>query len=416
MPNKKAIYCMSEVVTDKERVREVVERGVESVYPNKELLMKKLSSGERIRLYCGFDPTAPALHIGNAIALLKLAQFQALGHEVIFLVGDFTGLIGDPTGKKAVRRQLTSDEITENARHYKEQASAYLNFTGDNPAQILFNSAWSRKLNLEDLINLSANFTVQQMIQRDMFQVRLKEEKPIYLHEFLYPLLQANDSLVMDVDLEVGGNDQMFNMMCGRDLLKAVKGKEKFVLTMKLLADANGQKMGKTEGNAVFLDNSAEEMYGKVMSWPDEVINSAFELCTTVSQEELAAISGRLKQGDNPRDLKARLAWEISSLNHGPALADTARAKFVSTFQKKEIPVDMATWQAKKSKYNIVDLLIETGLADSKNEGRRLIEQGAIKIQEGGEFVVVKDVKLELGLKMETVISRGKRQFVRVTR
>lgn len=407
---------MSEVVTDKDKVLEAVSRGVESIFPSQELLIKKLSSGERIRLYCGFDPTAPALHIGNAIALRKLAQFQALGHEVIFLVGDFTGLIGDPTDKKAVRQQLSSQEVQDNARYYKKQASAYLNFTGPNPAKILFNSAWNKKLNLSDVIGLATHFTVQQMIQREMFQVRLKDEKPIYLHEFLYPLIQAHDSLVMDVDLEVGGNDQMFNMMCGRDLLKTVKGKEKFVLTMKLLADANGQKMGKSEGNAVFLDNSAADMYGKIMSWPDGVINSAFELCTAVSREELREISASLEQGENPRNLKARLAWEITSINHGAAAADSAQEKFVNTFQKKETPVDMETWQAKKSKYNIVDLLVEIGLAESKTTGRRLIDQGAIKIKIGGEFTVVKDAKLELGLKMETIISRGKRQFVRIIR
>jgi len=208
----------------------------------------------------------------------------------------------------------------------------------------------------------------------------------------------------------------MFNMMCGRDLLKSVKGKEKFVLTMKLLVDSKGQKMGKSEGNAVFLDNSPDDIYGKVMSWPDDVINSAFELCTAVSAEELKQIASSLEQGENPRNLKARLAWEITKINHGSDEADAAQNKFINTFQKKEAPEEIETWQAKNDRYNIVDLLVEVGLAESKNEGRRLIEQGAIKIQEGGNHIVIKDPKLELSLKMDTVISRGKRQFIRIIR
>ena len=407
---------MSKVVINKDKVREVVTRGVEAVYPSPALLTKKLMSGERIRLYCGFDPTGSALQIGNTIALRKLAQFQELGHEVIFLVGDFTGMIGDPTDKKAARRQLSEQEVKSNAVFFKKQAAAYINFSGPNPAQILFNSTWNKKLKFSDLIDLSARFTVQQMIQRDMFQARLKDEKPIYLHEFLYPLVQAYDSLVMDVDLEVGGNDQTFNMMCGRDLLKSVNGKEKFVLTMKLLTDASGRKMGKSEGNAVFLDNSAADMYGKIMSWPDEVILSAFELCTAVSVKEIERIALSLKKGGNPRDLKARLAREITAINHGSGAADLAEQQFINTFRKKEEPADIAVWQAKRDKYNIVDLLVETGLVGSKTEGRRLIEQGAIKVRAGGGFIEVKDAKLELGLKMETVVSRGKRQFVRIIR
>jgi tyrosyl-tRNA synthetase len=237
---------MVKVITDENLIDEFLERGVERIFPDKESLRKKLISGEKIRVYCGFDPSAPALHIGNAILINKLGELQKLGHEVIFLIGDFTGMIGDPTDKTAVRKKLTREDVLENARSYKKQASGYLDFEEVNPASVKYNSEWSDKISFRDLIELSSNFTVQQMLQRDMFQKRIEEDKPIYFHEFLYPLAQGYDSVAMDVDLEIGGNDQMFNMLCGRDLMRSIKNKEKFVLTMKLLADDTGKKMGKS--------------------------------------------------------------------------------------------------------------------------------------------------------------------------
>jgi tyrosyl-tRNA synthetase len=419
---------MPRVITDKQQVEELLTRGVENIYPGKENLKKKLLSGEKIRLYCGYDPTAPALHIGNAISISKLGQFQALGHEVIFLIGDFTGIIGDPTDKKAARKKLTREEVLANAANYKEQASAYLKFTGDNPAKIMYNSSWNDKLNFRDLIELSSNFTVQQMIQRDMFQERLKEEKPIYLHEFLYPLTQAYDSVVMDVDLEIGGNDQMFNMMCGRSLLKALKNKEKSVLTLKLLADESGKKMGKSEGNVVFLDEPANDMYGKIMSWPDGVIVSAFELCTLVPLAEVKNIAKSL-QGEqaNPRDFKMKLAFEITKINHGPEAAEAAQTHFINTIQKKEIPADkdIPQYSVSKAKNSLIDLLVETKLAKSKTEARQKISEGAIKIKiesrakknNQEEMAVVSDVKSEIDFSAgiaSVILQKGKFTFVRV--
>jgi len=409
---------MSQVITDKKQIAELLTRGVEKIYPSYQELEKKLLSGEKIRLYCGYDPTASSLQIGNAVSLNKMAQFQALGHEVIFLIGDFTGLIGDPSDKKSVRQQMTRAEVLANARDYQKQAAAYLKFAGDNPAKLMYNSVWNDKLNFKDLIELASNFTVQQMIQRDMFQERLKEEKPIYLHEFLYPLTQAYDSVAMDVDLEIGGNDQMFNMMCGRDLLKTLKNKEKFVLTVKLLADENGKKMGKSEGNAIFLNESSNNMYGQAMAWPDGVIIPAFELCTGVSGAEVAAMAHDLQKNKiNPRDLKMKLAWEITKINHGVQAADEAQESFIQTIQKKEVPADLVSWTAKKDCYNLIDLLVETKLTDSKSEARRLIEQGAIKIKESaGDFSVIKDIKKEVEIKGELIIQRGKFHFVKVVR
>jgi len=410
---------MSEIVKDPKMIAHLLTRGVEKIYPSYQDLEKKLLSGDKIRLYCGFDPSANSLHIGNAIAINKLAQFQALGHEVIFLIGDFTGMIGDPTDKKAARKKMTREEVLKNSADFQKQASAYLKFDGKNPAKVMYNSTWNDKLNFSDLIELASNFTVQQMIQRDMFQERLKEEKPIFLHEFFYPLTQAYDSVAMDVDLEVGGNDQMFNMMCGRSLLKSIKNKEKFVLTLKLLTDDTGKKMGKSEGNIVFLNVSANDMYGQIMSWADGLLSSAFELCTTLSIDELNQIKESLKNNSvNPRDLKMRLAYEITKTNHGEREALAAQENFINTVQKKEIPSDIASFKASKDIYNIVDLLVETKLVTSKTEARRLVEQGAIKIKslDGKSEEVIKDVKKEVKINEDIILQRGKLQFLKITK
>ncbi|MFH0840820.1 MAG: tyrosine--tRNA ligase [bacterium] len=326
-------------ITDQKQIKDILERGVEKIYPDPEKLSELLKSGTKLKIYCGFDPSAKSLHIGNAVLINKLAQFQALGHEVIFLIGDFTGMIGDPTDKQAVRKTLTRKEAKENSKNYKAQASKFLQFSGSNKAKLMYNSKWQDKLNFKDLIELASHFTVQQMIQRDMFQERLKTEKPIYLHEFLYPLAQGYDSVVLDVDLEIGGNDQMFNMMAGRNLMKQTNKKEKFVLTLKLLVDGDGNKMGKTTGNALFLDIDAQNMYGIIMSWPDDVIALGFELCTKVPFDKVKEIKKQLADPNiNPRDLKMKLALEITKIVHGEDKANQAREHFVSTVQNKEIP------------------------------------------------------------------------------
>ena len=399
------------VVKDPQRIEEVLTRGVELIYPEKDQLRELLSSGKRIRLYCGFDPSAPSLHIGNAIMINKLSQFQQLGHEVIFLIGDFTGMIGDPTDKTAARKQLSKEEVVKNSQYFKQQASVYLDFEGDNPARVEYNSAWLSKLSFEDIIELSANFTVGQMIQRDMFQERMKREKPIHLHEFLYPLAQGYDCVVLDVDLEVGGNDQMFNMMAGRDLMRALKGKEKSVLTCKLLADSEGKKMGKSEGNAVFLDGEAKDIYGSVMSWSDGVIVPGFELATQVPMAEVEQMEKDLA-GDsvNPRDLKMKLAFEITRMIHGQDVAQEAQDHFVRTVQKKETPEEIELKKLPESIYNIAELLFLVGLAPSKGEARRLIEQGGVKLD--GQNLA--DSKQEVDISEQRLIQKGKRSFLKV--
>ncbi|MBU1292409.1 tyrosine--tRNA ligase, partial [Patescibacteria group bacterium] len=335
------------------KIEEVLTRGVENIYPNKEALEEVLKSGKKIKLYCGYDATAPTLHIGHAITLKKLKQFQNLGHEIIFLLGDFTTMIGDPTDKTATRKKLTREEVSENMKSYKEQAGKIISFEGENPAKVLYNSEWNDKLTFIELIELASNFTVQQMIQRDMFQQRIKDDKPIYLHEFLYPLTQAYDSVAMEVDLEVGGNDQTFNMLAGRDLMKAVKNKEKFVLTTKLLVDSSGVKMGKTEGNIVNLDEKPNQMFGQIMAWSDELIIPGFELLTDLD----------VKKIDNPRDDKAKLAKAIIEIFYSKKEAEEAEKEFEKIFKKKDKPTKIPIAKVSRGDYKIADLLFQIGLS-----------------------------------------------------
>jgi len=402
-----------QVNTDEKAIDEVLTRGVEQIFSKTEDLKKLLMSGEQIKLYCGFDPTAPSLQLGNATLIKKLSQFQKLGHKVIFLVGDFTALIGDPTDKSSARPKLTKEKIEENLLNYQKQASVFLDFEGENPAEVKFNSEWNDKLNFRDLIELSSNFTVQQMIQRDMFQKRIKEEKPIYLHEFLYPLAQAYDSVAMDVDLEIGGNDQMFNMMRGRDLQRVVNNREKFVLTMKLLADDDGKKMGKSEGNAIFLDEKAENIYGIVMSLTDGFIANTFELMTDKPTEEIEEIRIQMKEGTiNPRDLKMQLAFELVKIIYDKQEAEKAQQAFVDQFQNKSIP-DNLVEKTGTTGLDLLNVLVEIGLVSSKSEARRKMDEGAVKLDE--EKITDHKYQLKFGDKEEKILKLG-RKIVKLCR
>jgi len=391
---------------DEKAIGEVLTRGVEQILPDKEGLKKLLMSGKQIKLYCGYDPTASSLHIGNAISIKKLSEFQKLGHKVIFLIGDFTTLIGDPTDKSAVRPKLTKEKIEENFKNYQKEASVFLNFEGENPAEVLFNSEWSDKVGFRDLIELSSNFTVQQMIQRDMFQKRIEDKKPIYLHEFLYPLAQAYDSVAMDVDLEIGGNDQMFNMMRGRDLQKIINNREKFVLTVKLLADDGGKKMGKSEGNAVFLNQTPEDVYGAIMSWPDGFIANTYELITDKPMGEIEEIRKQIKDGlVNPRDLKMKLAYEIVKIFHNEEKAKIAQETFVEQFQKRGVPENIAEIKIQSSK--IVDVLIEVDFVSSKSEAKRKIDEGAVQID--GEKITDINYKFDFKEGQSKILKLGRK-------
>lgn len=394
------------VNTDSKKIELLLTRAVEAVYPTKEFLEKELKSGKRLTLYCGFDPTAPTLHIGHGIQMLKLRQFQELGHKVIFLIGDFTGMIGDPTDKTSARQKLTHEQVIENSKHYQKQAAAVLDFDGDNAVEVKYNSTWNGKLSFGDVLELSSHFTVQRMLERDMFEKRMKEQKPIYLHEFMYPLMQGYDSVAMDVDGEVGGNDQTFNMLAGRDLLKDLKQKEKFVVTTKLLTDDSGKKMGKSEGNMIAFSDTPEDMFGKIMRWPDGIIVRGFELCTVVPLEDIKEIESKLKKGENPRDLKMLLAFEVTKTFLGEEAAKKGKDRFISVIQDKEKPADMP--EIKPSAYDVVTVMVEGGLAVTNSEARRSIEQGGVKVND--EKVKSIDEEVAPG----SVVQKGKRFFVRV--
>ncbi|MBI5728604.1 MAG: tyrosine--tRNA ligase, partial [Candidatus Magasanikbacteria bacterium] len=359
----------SPVIIDADKIALVLERGVENIYPQKEFLASLLQSGKRLTLYTGYDPTAPTLHIGNGVSLLKLRQFQELGHKVIMLIGDFTGMIGDPTDKTAARQKLTREQVLANCQEYQKQASAILNFGGDNPVVIKYNSDWLGKMNFSDVLELTSHFTVDRLLERDMFEKRRQEEKPIYLHEFLYPVMQGYDSVAMDVDGEVGGNDQTFNMLAGRTLMKDLKNKEKFVLTLKLLTDPTGKKMGKSEGNMVAFTDTPADMFGKVMSWTDGMIVLGFELGTRVPLSAVHEMEKEMAAGANPRDFKLRLAFEITKTFLGEAAAQKGREYFQNVIQRKDRPVDMPAIQP--SVNDIVTVLVESKLCSSKSEARR---------------------------------------------
>ena len=387
------------VITDEKKIDEVLSRGVENVYPSREEVKKTLLSGKTLSIYNGIDPTGPSLHIGHGSTLLKLRELQNLGHKIILLIGDFTGRIGDPTDKSATRKQLSVKEVKENLKSYTKQAGKILDMKN---VAVRFNSKWLSKLSFEEGLEIAAEFTLQQMIERDMFEERIKKGQPIHLHEFFYPLMQGYDSVAMNVDMEVGGNDQTFNMLVGRTMMKS-RGKEKYVLTTKLLVDPTGKKMGKSEGNMVTLDDSGNNMFGKVMSWPDSLINPAFEICTRVPIEEIKKI---MESG--PLDAKTRLAYEVVKLYNGEKEAEKAEENFVKTFQKKEIPDEM---EEIKGEGLMGELLVQNKVVESMSQWRRLVDERAIKKLSGKEETKITDYKQGAG---PGVYKIGKRKFIKI--
>ena len=391
-----------------EKIEEFLTRGVENVYPNKEFVKKQLLSGKKLKMYMGIDPTGPTLHMGHAVPLKKLKEFQELGHEVILLIGDFTAMIGDPSDKAATRKQITKKQVLNNCKIYKKQAATFLKF-GLFGAKLKYNSQWLAKMNFADVLNLASKMTVQQMIERDMFQKRIEENKPIYMHEFLYPLMQGYDSVAMDVDGEIGGNDQTFNMLTGRNLMKEVSGKEKFVITMKLLEDPSGKKMGKTDNNAVSMLDSEFEMFGKVMSWTDGMILPALEICTNVSNEDIEKYKKDLANGINPRDIKIVLAKEIIKVYYNQEKADKAEKNFIETFQKGGLPENIEEIKTEKGK-PLAEFLVASKVVSSKSDFRRLITENAVSNAVSGEKI--NDVNYKI---TESITLRvGKKRFVKI--
>lgn len=361
------------ISTDKQMIETVVTRGVERIFPNEDFLRSRLNSGEQLTIYLGIDPTGPTLHMGHMIPLIKLAQLQKLGHKIILLIGDFTARIGDPD-KSQARKQLTHEEVLENAKLYQSQAAAVLDFDGDNPAELKYNNDWLGKMNFADVLGLASQMTVQRMLDRDMFRRRVDAGTPVYIHEFMYPLMQGYDSVAMNVDGEVGGNDQTFNMLVGRDLQKnQTSPKEKFVIPMKLLVDNNGEKMGKTTGNMLSFLDSADEKFKKIMTWSDGMIVNGFELLTDVDLNE---IQSRLDKGENPRDVKFDLAHAIVARFHSDTEAVTAKQSWINDVQQDNTPADIP-------EISLLQNIIETlaaGTGDSKSQIRRSLREGAVKV------------------------------------
>mgnify|MGYP001599451066 FL=1 len=367
------------------RIQEFLTRAVDDVYPSREALADELRSGKRLTAYLGIDPTAPDMHIGHESQLHKLRRLQELGHRVILLVGDFTARIGDPSDKSAARQRLTHNQVLQNAQSYRDQANKILDLDNpDNPVEMMFNSEWLDQLKFDEIVELAAEFTVQQISQRDMFQRRFEEGKPVYLHEFLYPLMQGWDSVAMDVDIEIGGSDQIFNMLVGRDLMKSHRGKGKFVVAGSLLVDPSGKKMSKTEGNMITLGDRPEAMYHKIMMWSDQIVPRALELCTAISMNEIRAIEAKMMSGElDGLSAKRYLAKTLVTELHSSEDAVIAEASYNAVTQghvdKEIITIQLETGAT------IIDALVASGLTTSRGNARRLIEQHGVRID--GETV-----------------------------
>lgn len=398
---------MSKIIIDEKKIDEFLERGVSEIFPSKMALKEKLMSGERLRIYQGFDPTGPYLHVGHAIGIRALRILQELGHEVVFLVGDFTSKIGDPD-KGSTRKTLTDDEIEKNMANWKKQAAQLINFEGENPVRFERNFKWLSKLQLEDVLKLMSNFTIQQILQRDLFKKRLKEDLPLNLHEIMYPLMQGYDGVAMEVDIEIGGADQIFNMLVGRDLSKIYLNKEKFVRANKMMDAPDGITMSKTKGNGINLGDNAEQMFGKAMSYPDSAILSGLELLTEISMEEIKRIDEEMKSGVNPMQFKKLMAYEIVKSVKSEKEAKEAQENWENIFSKKEIPTDIESVVVKEG-ILLVEALLDQKIITSKGDFRRLVDEGAITNLDTNEKVLSHTEIVKNG-----VYRIGKKRFCKI--
>ncbi len=398
--------------TNSQKIDEVLNRGtIVEILPGNEEFRTKLLSGKKLKFYIGFDATSPTLHLSHAKNIMLMEKFRQLGHEVIILFGDFTARIGDPSGESSARKQLSRKEVVNNVKKWKQLIKPLMNFSDHkNPPKIKYNNDWLSKLTMEEVIDLASHFTVQRMLERDMYQKRIKEEKPIYLHEFLYPLMQGYDSVAMDVDVEVCGTDQIFNALAGRDLMKKLKGKDKFVVAVTLMENPKtGELMSKSKGTGVFLDANPVQMFGQIMAQPDEMTEILFINNTYLPLEEIKGIVA-----GNPRDAKARLAFEIVKIFYGDKQAKIAGEEFNRVFHNKELPSDIPSFETPKNNYFILDLLFDTKLASSKNEAKRLIEGRGVEIINKDKKERISDWKKEVTLQDGMIIKVGSRKFVKI--
>ena len=389
---------------------DVIKRGCDELLLETEL-NNKLALGRPLRIKAGFDPTAPDLHLGHTVLLNKMRQLQELGHHALFLIGDFTGMIGDPTGKNTTRPPLTREQVLENAESYREQVFKVLY---PDKTEIVFNSTWMDKFSAADLIKLAATHTVARMLERDDFGKRYKNNQAIAIHEFIYPLIQGYDSVTLKADIELGGSDQKFNLLMGRELQKQYGQPPQCVLTMPLLLGLDGvNKMSKSLGNYIGITESPQEMFGKLMSVSDKLMWSYLELLSFESMGTIAKWRAEVEQGRNPRDIKVLLAQEIVTRFHSRAAAEKALAEFEARFRQGVLPEDMpeVTVSASAGIIGITQLLKQAGLVESTSDALRMITQGAVKLD--GERVIDKALQLQTGAVV--VAQVGKRKFARVT-
>jgi len=388
----------------------LIQRGADEILVEAELI-EKLKKNKPLRIKAGFDPTAPDLHLGHTVLINKLRQFQDLGHEILFLIGDFTGMIGDPTGKSTTRPPLTREDVVENAKSYTKQVFKILD---PDKTQVMFNSTWMNKMSPADMIQLAAKHTVARMLERDDFSKRYKGGQPIAIHEFLYPLIQGYDSVEMKADVELGGTDQKFNLLVGRELQKHYGQEQQVVLTMPILEGLDGvQKMSKSLNNYIGIDEAPDEMFGKIMSISDELMWRYFELLSFLPVEDIEKFKQDIEEGINPRDIKFVLGEELVERFHSPEAAIQARENFIARFQKGAMPDDIPELEltAVEGKLAIAHLLKQASLVQSTSEAFRMIKQGAVKID--GEKVMDKGLELEVG--SENIYQVGKRRFAKVT-
>ncbi len=393
-----------------EEALDLIRRGTEEILVEKQL-KEKLERGRPLRVKAGFDPTAPDLHLGHTVLINKLRQFQELGHEVMFLIGDFTGMIGDPTGKSATRPPLTREEVLENARTYEQQIYKILD---PEKTLVLFNSSWMGEMDAAGLIQLAARHTVARMLERDDFHKRYTSGQPIAIHEFLYPLIQGYDSVAMKADVELGGTDQKFNLLVGRQLQESYGQEPQVVITLPILEGLDGvQKMSKSLGNYIGITEPPDEMFGKVMSISDELMWRWFELLSFRPMSEIEAFRRQVQEGANPRDIKFLLAEEIVARFHDQAAAERARENFINRFRKGAMPDEMpeVTLSAPPDGLPIANALKDAGLVSSTSEGLRMLKQGAVRID--GQRVEDRGLRLQPGTQL--ILQVGKRRFARVT-
>jgi tyrosyl-tRNA synthetase len=393
---------------------ELIERGTVDLISREDLtakLARSLETGRPLRVKAGFDPTAPDLHLGHTVLLQKLRHFQLLGHDIFFLIGDFTGLIGDPTGKSDTRPRLTREDVVRNAETYKEQVFKILD---PEKTRVVFNSSWLGDLSSYDMIRLASELTVARMLEREDFKVRFENGRPISIHEFLYPLIQGYDSVALEADVELGGTDQLFNLLMGRDLQRSHGQEPQVVLTTPLLEGLDGvNKMGKSLGNYIGITEPPEEIFGKVMSVSDELMFRYYELLSDLSIGEIVELKNDLAEGRiHPKEVKVRLARELTARFHGAEAAERARQHFEKVFARHEVPEDIPEYEcaAGDERIWLPRLLLEAGLVSSTSDARRMIRQHAVSID--GEKVTDSDA--DIHARGSVLVRVGKRRFCRV--